>query len=750
MPASALPRLAATPARAAPRRCLTRAVACAALLAATGALAQGLPDPRPPRALHTSPGQAAAVRHDPISPVMERALAIERDLPGHPDRAAAALADLAPLVGAAPVEERRTVQVLDGQARVQTGQLAAAAALAERLAVEADTPGGASARVAGLIVQSAIEVAVGHASKSIANLDEARTLAAGLANPHLKYWAALAHGIASRTRGQPEEALASLQEALSLAEAVDNPFRRSSALYQLSVLHRDLKNAPEALAASLAAFRFAEAAKNAFAMANALTAESAVMELLDRPGRELTAMQEALAIARASQSRTAEAKALINLADIRLRRRQFAEALELSRGALALAQSLADSGLVATSKANLGFAYIGLGRAAEGKRYADEAMAEYERTGATAEIAELAGEYGRSLEQLGDYKAALALFHRQRSLQDEIALQTRQRVLLEVQEKYESEKRRREIDLLNRENGVKTAELANQAFRQRIWWMLAAVFALSFAVVAALYRKLRVSSALLAQKNAELSVLSSRDPLTALYNRRYFQSFLAGEVEASTRGRRDDPSTARALLLIDLDHFKETNDRHGHALGDAVLVAVAERLRNTLRDTDTIVRWGGEEFLVLANATPDRVDEIAARILRAVSAEPIVLNDKVIRTTVSIGYAPMPLPPASVPLTWDRAIGLVDMALYLAKSNGRNRAYGIKRLADDDDATVASAERDLERAWKSGLAELSVIYGPLTASAAGPEIRMARASTPAPAVDAAVLDAAVAAARRVV
>ena len=78
---------------------------------------------------------------------------------------------------------------------------------------------------------------------------------------------------------------------------------------------------------------------------------------------------------------------------------------------------------------------------AEGKRITDEALTEYERTGATAEIAELIGEYGRSLEQIGDYKGALALYHRERKLNDELAIQTRQRALLEVQEKYEADQR---------------------------------------------------------------------------------------------------------------------------------------------------------------------------------------------------------------------------------------------------------------------------------------------------------------------
>ncbi len=698
MPATA--SLSRRPAGAAPRRCLTWVVALAALFAAFGALGQ--------------------------DSLASRVRALEPDLYGFPDRVDAALIALTPEADRAPPAERRLAYVLHGQAMVLVGKVAEADSVAAQLEDLSTRNRDAGDRAAALLVRSAIEFTFGEASKSLAHAQLARELAAAAADADLQFWSALAFGTAARTRGRPEEALASLQDALSLAEVSESAYRRSAALYQLSVLHRDLRNAQEALSTALAAYRYAEAAKSTYAMVNARMAESAVMEILDRPSRELASMQEALAIARNAKSRTAEAKALINFADIRLRRREFAAAADLSRQSLALAQRQGDGSLTATSKANLGFAMLGVGRAAEGKRYADEAMAEYERTGAIADIAELAGEYGRALEQTGDFRGALVLYHRERKLRNEIALQARQRILLEVQEKYETEKRRREIDLLNRENDLKTAELANQELRQRVWWLLAALFAASFVVVAALYRKLRASSRLLAQRNAELSILSSRDPLTALYNRRHFQSVIAAEVAALERPGRDDASSSRALLLIDLDHFKETNDRFGHALGDAVLVAVAERLRNTLRESDTIVRWGGEEFLVLAKTAPDRVDEIAAPILRALSSEPIVLNDKVIRTTASIGYAPMPLPPASAPLSWDRAIGLVDMALYMAKVNGRNRAYGIQRLRGDDAETLAAAERDLEHAWKSGLVDLHVLYGPQPSSAISREMRVVR------------------------
>ena len=654
--------------------------------------------------------------------LVKRAHALEAALQGFPQRTLAELVTLLPRADAAPFGERRYVYAIYGQARVLAGNTADAADLADRLADEGGKTHDPASLATALLIRSTIESSTGDAAKSMALAREAHEDAAKSSDEYPRYWAALALGTSARTRGLPEEALTSLQEALSLAEAADDPYRRSSALYQLSVLQLTLKNAPASLAASLAAFKDGEAAKSAYAMANARMAESAVMEFLEHPARELAAMEEALAIARTSRSHVAEARALVNLSDIRLRRKQYAEALDLAGRALQIAKALGNSGLAATGKANRGFSLLGLGRIAEGKRLTEEALAEYERAGATAEIAGLIGEYGLSLEQLGDYKGALALYHRERKLNDEIAIQTRQRALFEVQEKYETEKRRREIDLLNQENALQTIEIVNRVMLQRIWWLLAGLFAVSFLVVAWLYRKLRRANELLARTNAELSVQSTRDPLTALYNRRYFQNFVAADEAQPDHRRREEDNMTRALLLVDIDHFKETNDRFGHVLGDAVLVAVADRLRDALRETDTIVRWGGEEFLVYATTKADRIDDIAARILLAISGQPVTLHDKLIRTTASIGYMLMPLPPMSVPLSWDRAICLVDMALYMAKVNGRNRAYGIRRLLRDDDDALAAAERDLEHAWKSGLVEMQVIYGPSPASGVSPNV----------------------------
>ena len=127
-----------------------------------------------------------------------------------------------------------------------------------------------------------------------------------------------------------------------MAERDDDAHRRSGALYQLSKLYLALKQPQNALDASRQAYRFAELAGSTPGMVKARMAESAALEMLADPARELAAMEEALALARKSRSQVGESLALINLADIRLRRRQFNDALELSRQSLALATEYND------------------------------------------------------------------------------------------------------------------------------------------------------------------------------------------------------------------------------------------------------------------------------------------------------------------------------------------------------------------------------------------------------------------------
>jgi diguanylate cyclase (GGDEF)-like protein len=173
------------------------------------------------------------------------------------------------------------------------------------------------------------------------------------------------------------------------------------------------------------------------------------------------------------------------------------------------------------------------------------------------------------------------------------------------------------------------------------------------------------------------------------------------------------------VYLLDVDHFKQINDQHGHAAGDVVLVEIARRLRTAVRDEDLIVRWGGEEFLLVVHAlSPDQVEQLAQRLLAAVAGAPVDCDGRAVRVSASIGFATFPLEPAGMPLSWERAIELVDTAMYLAKAHGRNRAYGVRLLHADDADSLERVMRTLEQSWREGRVALTLLQGPTSGEGA--------------------------------
>lgn len=182
--------------------------------------------------------------------------------------------------------------------------------------------------------------------------------------------------------------------------------------------------------------------------------------------------------------------------------------------------------------------------------------------------------------------------------------------------------------------------------------------------------------------NRELSEASLSDALTGLRNRRYLNFFLDQRRTdaALTDERRQQDSGRVTLCLFDLDHFKQVNDRYGHEVGDGVLVEVARRLRATMRESDGLLRWGGEEFLVVGRGfDPTSAEQFAQRVMHSISGSDMCLAGGLrLRVTCSMGYAPLPWREQSVHnLTREQVLNLADFALYLSKLEGRNRACGV-------------------------------------------------------------------------
>jgi len=157
-----------------------------------------------------------------------------------------------------------------------------------------------------------------------------------------------------------------------------------------------------------------------------------------------------------------------------------------------------------------------------------------------------------------------------------------------------------------------------------------------------------------------------RDGLTKAFNKKYFTDRLESEFTFATRH-----SSPLALVLFDIDHFKQVNDTHGHQAGDHVLFEISALLSGALRAEDVFARYGGEEFAVICRGSDEnQALVVGERLRKAVENNRFVYDDTVIPVTISVGIAVLPNP--AVKDATD-IVGFADQALYKSKNAGRNR-----------------------------------------------------------------------------
>jgi diguanylate cyclase (GGDEF)-like protein len=192
----------------------------------------------------------------------------------------------------------------------------------------------------------------------------------------------------------------------------------------------------------------------------------------------------------------------------------------------------------------------------------------------------------------------------------------------------------------------------------------------------------------LQRKNLELQEISFTDVLTGIWNRRYLEEILTAEAQQVLRNyQRARGSEIRKMdhrdlvfIMVDMDFFKEVNDLHGHPAGDRLLQLVAQRLSTVVRKSDVLVRWGGEEFLIMSRSTdPSGTPAFCSRILEVIAAEPFDLGHGIVtRKTCSVGWAAYPWSRGAYEaLCAEESIAVADAALYRAKALGRNQGVGI-------------------------------------------------------------------------
>ncbi len=273
-----------------------------------------------------------------------------------------------------------------------------------------------------------------------------------------------------------------------------------------------------------------------------------------------------------------------------------------------------------------------------------------------------------------------------------------------------------------------TLELTLAPLFYQTWWfrVLVALLVLGclYAIYALSMRRARARQALLQQlvdartaalreANAKLQKVSMTDPLTGLKNRRYFMQVIdSGHARPQPDTRKDTRRTRTLLLMLDVDDFKAVNDNQGHQAGDVVLRQMGALLSRQVRAGDSVIRWGGEEFLIVAQTMDfDGARVMAEKLRAAVAGHRFDAGDGVtVRCTCSIGFCAFPLVSGARDLHgWEDAVNLADAALYEAKRMGKNTWAGVRPTPAAAASEPNALRASLETLIKKGLVSLDTM-----------------------------------------
>jgi diguanylate cyclase (GGDEF)-like protein len=419
---------------------------------------------------------------------------------------------------------------------------------------------------------------------------------------------------------------------------------------------------------------------------------------LEQPTEAMVALETGISLAE-KQGRP-NASLTSNLGFMQREQGELEAALATFERTAELNRANADPGAQAITSKNIGDVLVALDRREEAAEAFERSLALYREADIKPKRLELYPPLVDNLEALGRYPEALARMREWRELAEELASSDAQARIAELQTAFDLERRERELaesERLRLEREAELAALQGERDRQsQVRWGLTLGVGVLLLFLVLLLRTLRLRTRahrMLAEKNAEIDVqrealtranallhrYSNEDELTGLSNRRFVRNLLAAELPRTLR------SAPALLILIDLDHFKAVNDRHGHPVGDQVLVEFVEMLRAVAAPEDVLARWGGEEFLWLAaGRTMDEIDECCRQLADRVRDRVFEVDGVGIQLTISMGVAGLSFGDAPQ-AEFDIAVKIADAALYEAKVAGRNRWVGFDRRSASGD-----------------------------------------------------------------
>lgn len=507
----------------------------------------------------------------------------------------------------------------------------------------------------GVSTDKSLEFA-GRALAQARGLGYAAGEAAALRNEGIAYWYREAY----------QQALDRVLQAQGIYEKLGDDKGVAGCLSTAGTIYLNLDQFDSALATYQRALALAERTGDENRLGIVLSNLGTTSLGMNKPAQALDYFQRALAILERNGSELDVLTALGNIGGALRRLERYDEALATNARIIALAEKSDSKVRLADALTDTGQILIQQAHYDEAAPYLARAVDVSRANGLKRNEREAELQWVKLEEGKGDYRSALQHFYSQDALRSDIFSEERARATAELQQKYEAEKRERELQ-------ARQLELAAQRNARNFF---IAVSLLVLVIAIANYGRYRAK-----RREAELlDRLARTDALTGLSNRRSVMEALAREQRRVERG-----APPFSVVLVDVDHFKQVNDRFGHDSGDAVLKQVAGSLRAAARDVDDAARWGGEEFLVLLPATaPDEAVAAAERMRVRVRELSIEANGQPLQVTASFGVSSLQ---AGEP--FDACIRRADEALYKAKRDGRDRVVA---LATPEPGTSAEAD----------------------------------------------------------
>lgn len=463
--------------------------------------------------------------------------------------------------------------------------------------------------------------------------------------------------------GAVDEALSAIDRALEIARTAGDALREADALTTLAMIQSDLGQHEDALRNSDRALRLDPEISRSD---DKLIARSALQIAARQYDEAHATLRRALDLAEREGDQESRLAIRINLVEVYEKTHRLQDALQLSGEVVVEAERLGYEYLKAYAWVARGFALASAGQIAAGTEAFDRGRVWFENGGQVGEVARALRDWARMMARAGRWEQAYRASERADDLRERTQREAREKNANFLSAVLESSRKDLDIERLRHQSQTAELQLETERLHRRTSVVVAAAVLLSAASLLFVHLRTRRVNRQLRDANSALDYQSTHDPLTGAYNRRHFDRFFA---------RRQAEGGRVLLVLLDIDHFKAINDRHGHASGDRALQETSRRLADCVRSEDCIVRWGGEEFLLVvhdpAGAEAERA--LVLRLLEVLGGTPIEFGGLRRVVTASIGFASVELGEG---FDLDRALADIDAMLYRAKAGGRHRAVG--------------------------------------------------------------------------